>query len=103
VAQNGLERLVLTLPSDPSLARLTRLVTQHFFRHNGLRAAQARRQGAIVEARCLRLLRSTGRGDAGRPLVLVLIARPGSLEVTGRDARGGPARRILRIGRPVRV
>jgi len=101
VAQNGQEKLVLTLPTDPALLRLTRLVTQHFLQHNGLGVTQARRQGAIVEAHCLRLLRTRGRGDAGRVLVIVLTARAGSVEVTGRGPHGGPARRILCVGRPV--
>jgi hypothetical protein len=103
VAQNGLERLVLILPIDPSLRRLTQLVARHFFRQHGLVVSQARRQARRVEAHCLRLLRHKAAREAGRPLVLELIARRGVLEVTGRATGRGPALRILRIDRPAKA
>ena len=58
------EKLILSLPPDPALARLTRLATLHFLRQNGVKALDARRKARAVEQRSKALLRSAAR--AGR-------------------------------------
>ncbi|MBI1950198.1 MAG: hypothetical protein HYS34_02395 [Acidobacteria bacterium] len=96
----GQEALVLTLPGEPALARLARLVTSHFLRQNGVRAAAARRGALAVEKGFRRLIRAASRsGRGGRALVLVLQPLPAFLEVVGRAA-GGPKTRLLRLVRP---
>lgn len=92
--------LVLTLPGEPALARLARLVASHFLRQNGVKAAAARRGALAVEKGFRTLLRAAARsGRSGRALVLVLQPHPAFLEVIGR-ARGGPKIRLLRMVRP---
>jgi hypothetical protein len=96
--------LVLTLPPDPSLARLTRLVALHFLRQNGLRPRAARRSARLVARRCLVLLGPAGRARraaARRPLTIVLTPRTRVLEVSVRpDRPGGSPRPLARIPRP---
>jgi hypothetical protein len=95
--------LVLTLPVDPSLARLTRLVALHLLRQNGFKVTFARRAAREVERRCRNLLRTPGgaRGARrGRPLTLVLACRGGFLEVEARApgaGRSAPSRIHLRL------
>jgi hypothetical protein len=89
----GRETLVFTIPGDPALSRLGRLVASHFLRQNGVKAAAARR-GALAVERGLRKLLKGGRG-----IVLVLQPQPTVLEVTGRRV-GGPKTRLLRLARP---
>ena len=43
------ETLVLTLTSDPALARLARRVALHFFLQNGINQADSRIKARIVE------------------------------------------------------
>ncbi len=104
------ETLVLTLPSDPSLARLARLVSLHFFRQNGARMLESRRAARVVEARCRELLRAPGAGkvqtapgaEAEGCLVLTLVSRARALEAIGRR-NGGPGRsHLVRLERPRR-
>jgi len=101
VTVRRLETLVLTLPADPDLARLTRLVSTHFFRQNGLNAAAARRGAQAVERRCGPILRAAARKGrrGGTALVLVLRPRRATLEVIGR-AGGGPRACLVRLSRP---
>ena len=95
------ETLVLTLPADPELVRLTGIVSTHFFRQNGLTAAASRRGARVVEKRCGPLLRAAARKPAheGAALVLVLRPRPGVLEVIGREPKGIETC-LVRIDRP---
>ena len=94
------ETLVLTLPADPDLARLTGLVTTHFFRQNGVGAAAARRGARSVVRRCRGLLRVAARSSGqAATLVLLLETRDLFIEVIGR-AGGGPKTRLARIDRP---
>lgn len=95
------ETLVLTLPADPGLAGLTRMVSAHFFRQHGVAASDSRRGARRVEARCRTLLRAAARASRGgdASLVLVLRPRPASLEVIGRPA-GGAATCLVRLVRP---
>jgi len=94
------ETLMLSLPADPALARLARLVSSHFFRQNGLTAAAARRGARAVEKRCRPILRAAARGAPRRGPALVLVLRPQSamLEVVGRAA-GRPGAFSLRLAR----
>jgi len=95
------DALTLTLPADPDLALLARMVSHHFFRQNGLTAAEARRGARVVEKRCRPLLAGAGRKDAGRRAVLVLVLRPrpATLEVFGRAA-GKTETCLIRLTRP---
>lgn len=95
------ETLTLTLPADPRLARLTRLVSSHFFRQNGLNASAARRGARVVERRCRPILRSAARKArrGGAALILVLRPRRATLEVIGR-AGGGAGACLVRLPRP---
>ncbi|HKQ97961.1 MAG TPA: hypothetical protein VJV75_08805, partial [Candidatus Polarisedimenticolia bacterium] len=45
------DRLVLTLPPEPSLARLTRLATLHFLKQQGVGPGEARERAKSVETR----------------------------------------------------
>ena len=94
------ETLELTLPADPALARLARLVSAHFFRQNGLTAAEAHRGAKAVEKRCRPILRAAARGERRGRAALVLVLRPQSaiLEVVGRAA-GRPGAFSLRLAR----
>ena len=96
----GRETLVFTLPGDPALSRLGRLVASHFLRQNGIKAAAARRGAMAVERGLRKLLLGAARSGRGaRGIVLVLQPRPTVLEVTGRRV-GGPKTRLLRLARP---
>jgi len=94
------ETLVLTLPADPDLSRLTGLVSTHFFRQSGIGAAAARRGGRSVARRCRALARAAGR-SRGKPstLILRLGTHASFLEVMGRAGRG-PRICLARIDRP---
>ncbi len=100
------DTLVLTLPPEPGLVRLVRLVCQRFFRQNGVRALESRRQARRVVERCRAVWRSApaegaerGRSAGASPIVLTLVSRAGFLEAIGRrDARRGPSR-LVRIER----
>ncbi len=94
------ETLVLTLPADPDLARLTGLVSAHFFRQNGVGAAAARRGARSVVKACRGLLRAAARSSRQIPtLVLLLETRDSFLEVIGR-AGAGRRTSLVRIERP---
>ena len=95
------ETLVLSLPADPELARLARLVSSHFFRQNGLTVAAARRGADAVERRCRPILRAAARKARRGRAAFVLVLRPqrATLEVIGR-AGGGPGTCLLRLARP---
>jgi len=96
----GRETLVFTLPGDPALSRLARLVASHFLRQNGVKTVAARRGALAVERGIRKLLKSAARSrQGGRGVVLVLQPQPAALEVTGR-AVGGPKTRLLRLLRP---
>ncbi|HEV8701894.1 MAG TPA: hypothetical protein VGV60_11540 [Candidatus Polarisedimenticolia bacterium] len=96
----GRETLVFTLPGDPALSRLARLVASHFLRQNGIKTVAARRGALAVEKGLRKILKSAARsGRSGRGVVLVLQPRPAAIEVTGR-AVGGPKTRLLRLMRP---
>ncbi|MFQ5878009.1 MAG: hypothetical protein ACE5JH_10035 [Acidobacteriota bacterium] len=96
------ERLVLTLPPDPQLARLTRRVTYHFCRQNGIRIPIARKGSRTVERLCRDLLRrAAGRArEGGRAVVVILTTGLGALEVTGRRGSRGRAHRLIRLPLP---
>ena len=95
------ETLVLTLPADPELTRLTGIVSTHFFRQNGMTVAAARLGARAVERRCRPILRAAARKAVRGGAALVLVLRPqrGSLEVIGR-APGGPGTCLVRLTRP---
>jgi hypothetical protein len=77
------EKLVLSLPPDPGLARLTRLATLHFLRQNGIKALEARRKARAVEQRSRTLLRSAAQTSrrSTAPLDFVLTSRVKDLEI----------------------
>ena len=96
----GRETLVFTLPGDPALSRLGRLVASHFLRQNGVKGAVARRGALAVERGLRKLLTGAARsGGRGRTIVLVLQPKPTVLEVTGKRS-GGPRTRLLSLARP---
>lgn len=96
----GRETLVFTMPGDPTLSRLGRLVASHFLRQNGIKAAAARRGALAVERGLRKLLAGAARsGGRAQAIVLVLQPKPAVLEVTGRRA-GGPRTRLLSLARP---
>ena len=82
--------LVLTLPPDPELKPLTRLVSTHFLRQNGANAATARRGARAVEKRCGALLRAAARlrEDSPARFVLLLRRETDNLAVFGRTVEG---------------
>lgn len=95
------ETLLLSLPPDPGLARLARLVALHFFRQNGLRAGVARSGADKVERGWRGVTRrpgGTGRAAAGGRHSLKFIAGAGFLEVLARKS-GGWERRLARFER----
>jgi hypothetical protein len=102
------ETLVLTLTSDPALARLARRVALHFFLQNGINRADSRNKARIVERRCKALLRSgrpegrkaAGARGQGSPLILTLVSGSRRLEVFGRRQGGTAGRRVLGFARP---
>jgi hypothetical protein len=75
------EKLVLSLPPDPGLARLTRLATLHFLRQNGVKPLDARRKARTVEQRSKRLLRAAAKRRGDACLDFVLTSRVKNLEV----------------------
>ncbi len=90
LAQAPSEKLVLSLPPDPALARLTRLATLHFLRQNGIKALEARRRARAVEQRSKTLLRTAALRPSrgGVPLDLVLTSGTKKLEVVLRRGTG---------------
>lgn len=93
------ERLVVTMPPEKGLARLTRRVSYHFFREHGLKTEEARRRARSVESRYQSLLgRCAGRGS--RPMVLILSSGNGTLEVVGRLGARGESTSLVRLKRP---
>jgi hypothetical protein len=100
MARQG-ETLTLTLPVDPDLVLLTRLVSSHFFRQNGLTAAAARRGARVVERRCRTLLVAAARKERGgrAAFIVFLRPRPSTLEVFGRT-HGGSETCLIRLSRP---
>jgi len=94
------ETLVLTLPADPDLWRLTGLVSTHFLRQSGIGAAAARRVGRSVALRCRALARAARRPQArASTMILQLGTHASFLEVLGRTGRG-PRICLARIERP---
>jgi hypothetical protein len=91
------EKLILSLPPDPGLARLTRLATLHFLRQNGVKALDARRKARVVEERSKALLRTAAK--AGRrnhaTLDFVLTRRVRNLEVVLRRGSSRAASLLL--------
>jgi hypothetical protein len=77
------EKLILSLPPDPALARLTRLATLHFLRQNGVKALDARRKARAVEQRSKTLLRTAARAKKPSKALFdfVLTRRAKNLEV----------------------
>jgi hypothetical protein len=102
------ETLVLTLTSDPALARLARRVAMHFFVQNGINRAESRKKSRLVEGRCRALLRPRRPARGGprgvpppaKPLILTLVAGDRVLEVLGHRRGGAAARRVLEFERP---
>lgn len=102
------DRLVLTLPPEPSLARLTRLVTLHFLKQQGVGTGEARQRAKSVETRArvaLDRARRATRTAAGRrrratphrpaPLSITMVSRARSCEVMVKPPRGAAARLLL--------
>ncbi len=86
------EKLVLSLPPDPGLARLTRLATLHFLRQNGVKPLDARRQARTVEQRSKRLLRAAAKAKRRHTsLDFVLTSRVKNLEVVLRRGKSRTA------------
>lgn len=77
------EKLILSIPPDPGLARLARLATLHFLRQNGVKALDARRKARTVEQRSKTLLRTAAKAKRRSPAALdfVLTRRVKKLEV----------------------
>jgi hypothetical protein len=94
------ERLVLTLPLDPRLCCLARLVALHFLRHNGIASVAARRGARRVQERCQAWIRGVPKRGGNRPLAIVLTSRPGTLEIEGAIGARGARRSLLRCPRP---
>jgi hypothetical protein len=103
LVRNQREIVVLTLPHDPRLARLTRLVTLHFLVQNGIRAGRARRGARDVERLCHILLKHASRRrdrPIDPPLILTLSSKSRTLEVSGRQGPGGARSSLVRLERP---
>jgi len=105
------ETLFLSIPSDPGLARIARLVSLHFLKQNGVKARESRLEAGLVETRCRALLRASAGRGAGRaaqgnrvavPLMFVMTLVSGirELEVSIRRSDGSGRRRLLRLRRP---
>jgi hypothetical protein len=96
------EKLVLTMPPDPALARLTRRVSFHFFKEHGITGGVASRRAQSVERACRALLgRPPAKGTGASPsLILVLTSGLRSLEVVGRIGARGAARKLASLQRP---
>jgi len=71
------ETLVLSLPPDPALARLTRLATLHFLRQNGVKALDARRKARAVEERSKTLLRTAAKAGKRSPALVDFVLTRG--------------------------
>jgi len=104
------DRLVLTLPAEPALARLTRLVTLHFLRQQGVKAGEARLRAKSVESRArvvLTRVRKAASTAAGRgrkrpapspapaPLSITMVSRARACEVLMKSPKGAAARLLL--------
>lgn len=102
------DRLVLTLPPEPALARLTRLVTLHFLRQAGVKTAEARQKARSVETRARVVLDRARKAAAvvrGRkaavttsaqpPLSITMVSRAKACEVTLKPPKGAAARLLL--------
>ncbi len=104
------DRLVLTLPPEPALARLTRLVTLHFLRQQGVKAGEARLRAKSVESRtraALARVRKAGSRASGRgrkrpltppvpaPLSITMVSRARACEVVLKPPKGAAARLLL--------
>ncbi|HUD71988.1 MAG TPA: hypothetical protein VMQ62_08505 [Dongiaceae bacterium] len=104
------DRLVLTLPPEPALARLTRLVTLHFLRQQGVKAGEARLRAKSVETRARAVLTkvrkaasvAAGRGrnrpvpgPAPAPLSITMVSRARACEVVLKPPKGASARLLL--------
>ena len=102
------DRLVLTLPAEPALARLTRLATLHFLRQQGVKAGEARSKARSVESRArivLNRARKAGAAAAGRrrptstpqaaPLSITMVSRARACEVMVKPPKGAAARLLL--------
>lgn len=104
------DRLVLTLPPEPALARLTRLATLHFLRQQGVKAGEARSKARSVESRArivLTRVRKAGRAALGRdrrrpapqpaaaPLSITMTSRARACEVVVKPPKGAAARLLL--------
>ena len=87
------ETLILTLPPDPALARLTRLATLHFLRQNGVKALDARRKARAVEQRSKALLRTAAKAKKPSTAAFdfVLTRRVKNLEVILRRGKRSKA------------
>lgn len=95
------ERMVVTLPPDPGLARLARRVAQYFFRQNGMGTAAARRGALSVEKHCRRILESAAAtARSPRPVVFVLASRERVLEILGPRRASGNSGSLCRFQRP---
>ena len=96
------ETLVLTLPPDPSLARLTRLATLHFLLQNGVKVMAAQRRARDVERRARTMLRAASdrapKGQ-GEDLDLVLTRGSETLEVDLRRGTQSAPSRLMRLPR----
>jgi len=97
------ERLVMTMPPDRGLARLTRRVSFHFFREHGLKTVEARRKARAVERRYQSLLdRRAGQSSgATTSMVLTLSSGDGKLEVVGRLGARGASTSLVRLKQPL--
>lgn len=96
------ETLVLSMPPDPGLARLTRLVALHFFRQNGLRIGVSRSGASKVERgwrAVARRTRGSRRASSGGRGSLIFISGAKALEVFWRRP-GGWERLLARLERP---
>lgn len=95
------EKIIVTLPADPGLARLARRVAQYFLRQHGLGLSAARRGALSVERRCRSVLRSAAaRSGSPRPVVFVLATGERVLDVLGPRRASGDAGPLCRFERP---
>ncbi len=97
------ERLVMTMPPEKGLARLTRRVSYHFFREHGLKTVEARKRARAVESRYQSLLgrRTSQRSGATTSMVLILSSCDGKLEVVGRLGARGECTSLVRLKQPL--
>jgi hypothetical protein len=95
------ERIIVTLPPDPGLARLARRVAQYFLRQNGLGTVAARRGALSVERRCRSVLKlAATRAGSPHPVVFVLASGERVLEVLAPRRASGDAGPLCRFERP---